>query len=254
LWVWGDVEAYIAEAGGSYEIIDYRLGINSPCIDAGSNDEPPEVPPTDLAGLARRWDTPSMPDCPTPDCDNCGEAPVIDIGTYESQPAQCDVLDASSCRNHDFAGRLCLEMGLSDGIEPRLGGITELDLIIDNPGAFGGGVTVDCVPCSWNGSASATTNGNVVTVAFNQALPGQCCCTVSLDCGAEVCVCGLEGDIDRGGLVSTGDASIIKPKFGDTPTEATAQFDFYADGLISTSDFSQVKPYFGNALLNSCPP
>ena len=57
---------------------------------------------------------------------------------------------------------------------------------------------------------------------------------------------GLEGDIDRGGLVSTGDASIIKPKFGQTPTDATAQFDYDVDGLISMGDFSLVKSRFGH--------
>ena len=97
--------------------------------------------------------------------------------------------------------------------------------------------------------------GNVVTVTFDAALPDQCCCTVTLDCNAQVCVCGLEGDIDRGGLVSTGDASIIKPKFGQTPSEASVnvEFDVDASGLITTSDFSQVKPKFGNSLVNSCP-
>jgi hypothetical protein len=254
LWVWGDVEAYIAEGGGgSYEIIDYRLGIGSPCIDAGSNDEPPEVPPADLAGLARRWDAPSMPDCPLVGCDNCGDAPVIDIGAYENQPAQCAILAVSSCRDHDLAGRLCLEMDLSGGIESRLGGISELDLTIDDPGAFAGGVTVDCAPCFWSGSANTIVNGTVITALFSPALPDQCCCTVTLDCDAGVCVCRLDGDINRNGLVAISDASIIKPKFGDTPTDATAEFDFYVDGLISMSDFSQVKPYFGNGLVNSCP-
>ena len=121
-----------------------------------------------------------------------------------------------------------------------------------------GGVSVDCDPCTWTGSASTSVSGNVVTVTFDTALPDECCCTVTLDCddgdgSAEVCVCGLEGDIDRGGLVSTSDASIIKPKFGDTPTNADAEFDFDCSGLIATSDFSQVKPKFGNTLVNPCP-
>jgi hypothetical protein len=88
---------------------------------------------------------------------------------------------------------------------------------------------------------------------LDTALPDTCCCNVTLDCDAEVCVCSLEGDIDRGGLVSTGDASIIKPKFGDTPTDADAELDFDVNGLVSTGDFSQVKPKFGNALQDLCP-
>ena len=96
---------------------------------------------------------------------------------------------------------------------------------------------------------TAITTQVPVTVTFDGALPNEAYCVVTLDCGAQVCVRGLEGDIDRGGLVSTSDASIIKPKFGQTPSEASAnvEFDFDVSGLISTSDFSQVKPKFGNA-------
>ena len=108
-------------------------------------------------------------------------------------------------------------------------------------GACGGG--------SGTATASDPSAGddNTVTVTFDPALPDEACCVITLACEAEVCVCGLEGDIDRSGLVSTGDASIIKPRFGDTPTDADAEFDYDVSGLISTSDFSQVKPKFGNA-------
>jgi hypothetical protein len=165
----------------------------------------------------------------------------------------CSALEAYSCRDHGAAGILCLDMGVSGGIEPRLGGITELDIVVDDAGGFSGGVAVDCGPCAWTGSASGTADGNTVTVTLDTALPNTCCCEVTLDCGASVCVCGLEGDIDGSGLVSTGDASIIKPKFGQTPTAATAEFDFDVSGLVSTGDFSQVKPKFGNTLQNPCP-
>jgi hypothetical protein len=196
--------------------------------------------------------------------DNIFEGLVCDEQEYvfhvrcEPVAEFCTASACASCRNHGAAGRLCLDMGLSGGVEPRLGGILELDITVDDASGHSGGVSVDCGPCSWTGSASTSVSGNVVTVTFDTALPDQCCCTVTLDCddgagSAEVCVCGLEGDIDRGGLVSTGDASIVKPKFGDTPTDADAEFDFDVSGLVSTSDFSQVKPKFGNALLNSCP-
>jgi len=58
----------------------------------------------------------------------------------------------------------------------------------------------------------------------------------------------LRGDIDRNGITSTGDASIIKPKFGEVPTDAIAVFDFNSDGVISTGDAPQIKPLFGNAV------
>jgi hypothetical protein len=172
--------------------------------------------------------------------------------------AACTASDCDSCRNHGAAGRLCLDMGLSGGIEPRQGGILELDITVDDASGAAGPVTIDCGPCAYTGTGTASVVGNVVTVTFSTALPDKCCCTVTLDCddgagSAEVCVCGLAGDIDRGGLVTTGDASIIKPKFGQTPTAATAQFDYDLGGLINTGDFSVVKPKFGNTLVNSCP-
>ena len=72
-------------------------------------------------------------------------------------------------------------------------------------------------------------------------------------CGdSALCVRGIRGDINRDGVVSTADASIIKPKFGQVPTDATAQFDYNVDGIISTADFSQVKPLFG-ATAPACP-
>jgi hypothetical protein len=166
-------------------------------------------------------------------------------------PEPCNAEAVRSYKDHGGT-RLYLDMGVSGGIEPRLGGIVELDIELDSAAGFSGGVSVDCTPCGWSGSATAAVTGNTVTVVFDTALPDTCCCTVTLDCGAEVCVCGLEGDIDRGGLVSTGDASIIKPHFGDTPTDADAEFDFDVSGLVTTGDFSQVKPKFGNSA-QECP-
>jgi hypothetical protein len=60
-------------------------------------------------------------------------------------------------------------------------------------------------------------------------------------------VTGLAGDVDRGRQVTTSDASVIKPHFGEAASAANAEFDFDCNGTVSTSDFSQVKPLFGNA-------
>ena len=62
----------------------------------------------------------------------------------------------------------------------------------------------------------------------------------------------VRGDINRDGVTSTSDASIIKPKFGGDAAIEGPEFDFNADGVISTADFSQVKPLFGNSAA-SCP-
>ena len=72
-------------------------------------------------------------------------------------------------------------------------------------------------------------------------------------CGdSALCVRGIRGDINGDGIVSTADASIIKPKFGQVPTVVGAEFDYNVDGIISTADFSQVKPLFGSQAA-ACP-
>jgi hypothetical protein len=159
-------------------------------------------------------------------------------------------VEVRGCLDHN-GSRLCLDLGLTDGVEPRLGGILELEIDLDDATGCDGAVVVDC-SAAWGGNASVTLDGNTATVTFDAALPDQAACTIELYCGASVCVRGLEGDIDRGGLVSTGDASIIKPHFGDTPTDADAEFDYDLSGLISTGDFSQVKPLFGHTA-PACP-
>jgi hypothetical protein len=174
-------------------------------------------------------------------------------GVDDACEAPCYAVDVRSDRDHGAAGELSLAMGVSGGIEPRQGGIQklEIDLAAGGGGYFSGGVTVNC-SASWSGTVSGVAVGDTVTVTFSTPLPDQAYCTVSLDCGAQVCVRGLEGDVDRSGLVTTGDASIVKPHFGDTPTDADAEFDFDCSGLVTTSDFSQIKPLFGNVVPN-CP-
>ena len=140
-------------------------------------------------------------------------------------------------------------MGVSGGIEPRSGGIQELEIDVTNPLGMGAAVTVNCLNAGDVSDRVSATSvvGNTVTVLFGQPLPDNDACTVTLDCEASVCVAGVRGDINGDGVVSTADASIIKPKFGQVPTNATAQFDYNVDGFVSTADFSQVKPLFGNA-------
>jgi hypothetical protein len=115
--------------------------------------------------------------------------------------------------------------------------------------------TVDCEG-PYGGSVTATPAGTTVTVEFSGPLPDRDCCEVSLtgDAVDSFHVRTLAGDIDRSGLVSTGDASIIKPKFGQTPSEAAGnvEYDYDCSGLVSTGDFSQVKPQFGHTA-PACP-
>jgi hypothetical protein len=202
---------------------------------------------------------PSIEDCNTngyPDeCDiENGFSPDLNSNGVPDE-CECAAMAVRSYRTHGSAGELYLDMGTTGGVEPRQGGIQKLEIDLDYAFAATQVVAVNCWPTGWTGAVPygiSGTVGDTVTVDFSPALPDEACCTIELDCGAWICVRGLEGDVDRSGLVTTGDASIIKPKFGDTPTAADAEFDFDVSGLISTADFSQIKPSFGN-LAPACP-
>ena len=161
-----------------------------------------------------------------------------------------------------FSGRtrLCIDV-TGNGIEPRLGGIQDIEIDLDDTTFFGGTAGDVAVECQDNAGTLTDESGRVAAVAltantlnltFSPELPDESRCTVTLNCGASVCLQGLRGDTNRDGTTSTADASIIKPKFGGDPAIQGAQFDYNVDGTISTADFSQVKPLFGNSS-PSCP-
>ena len=61
----------------------------------------------------------------------------------------------------------------------------------------------------------------------------------------------LAGDVDRDGTVSTGDASVVKPHFGEPAGAGNAEYDYDCNGTVTTADFSLIKPHFGHEL--TCP-
>ncbi len=152
---------------------------------------------------------------------------------------------------------------MADDIEPRQLGVGKLtvqtSLFMDPATVDGSNVQVVCAAAgTYAGSITATLDAaDLVAVTFDPALPDEDCCEVtfdgmgSIDGGAPivgpVVVRTLRGDVNRDGVVSTADASIIKPKFGGDPAIEGPEFDFNTDGIISTADFSQVKPLFGNS-------
>ena len=93
-----------------------------------------------------------------------------------------------------------------------------------------------------------------VTVEFDERLPDADCCTVTLSGDVEdsFTVRMLAGDVDRDGAVSTGDASIVKPHFGEAVSVDNMLYDYNCSGLVTTADFSEIKPNFGNEVA-SCP-
>ena len=160
-------------------------------------------------------------------------------------------LAARSYADHAAAGELSLDMGVSSGIEPRTGQVVKLEIDLDDATGFGGGATVACTgnsgPITYSGTVTHTgTVGNTVTLEFDPALPNEAYCVITLDSNAEVCVRMIEGDMNRDGDTNTTDASSVKLRFGQTPTDANCEWDFNRDGDINTTDASSVKLRFGN--------
>ena len=158
----------------------------------------------------------------------------------------CSAVGVRSCKVHGPAGELNLDMGISGGVEPRIGGISKLEIDLDKTLGFEGGVTVDCTPTAWAGAVTVTGPVNdTVTLEFAPVLPDQAYCTIELDCGAEVCVRMCEGDMNRSGTTDTTDASNAKLRFGQTATNANCEWDYDRSGEINTTDAASVKLRFG---------
>ena len=111
------------------------------------------------------------------------------------------------------------------------------------------------VVCEQSGPFSGTVqttveNGISVRVAMEPALPDGDCCDITLngDSTDIFRVRTLRGDTNRDGTVSSGDASIIKPHFGESTTDENAHFDYNVDGIITTADYALIKPLFGNSV------
>jgi hypothetical protein len=159
----------------------------------------------------------------------------------------CEATGVYSCRDHAAAGRLCLDLNTSGGPDPRLGGITEVEIDLVDASGFAGGVTVTCVNV---GDVSASVSGtsvvgNTVTVTFDPAVPDEDACTIELDCGASVCVRSCEGDLNQSGATTSADALQVKVRFGLPLDNTTAMWDFDVNGTIGTSDGLQIKIRFG---------
>ena len=59
-------------------------------------------------------------------------------------PGECSATGVRSYRDHGPVGPLGLDMGISAGVEPRLGGIVELEIDLDDAGGAGTSATVTC--------------------------------------------------------------------------------------------------------------
>jgi len=80
--VWADLSTVAAGyswvgLGAGYQVYDYHLKADSPCIDAGDNSAVPGGVTTDLDGGPRFVDDPLVPD------EGNGTPPIVDLGAYE---------------------------------------------------------------------------------------------------------------------------------------------------------------------------
>lgn len=148
-----------------------------------------------------------------------------------------------SCKDHN-GSRLCLDL-TAGGIEPRDGGVTELDVTLNDGtdyGITGADVVVDSGAYAGTVTVSGPV-GNVLTLGFSPELADGVH-TVELPCGLSFCVRALKGDVDQNGLVSTADSSAVKALFGQ-PASASPAADLDLSGTVTTADSSAIKALFG---------
>ena len=116
-----------------------------------------------------------------------------------------------------------------------------------NSGAYSG--TIDT-------TIDLSTNGSTVTLEFGPGLLSSGLdadtCTISLYPGTCFCIQMIPGDVNPDRVTSPGDASLIKPHFGETANQFNAKFDYNADGIIGTVDFTLVKLRIGSTA-PACP-
>ena len=181
----------------------------------------------------------------------------LDCGEGCGGPLPCVCEDARSCKDH--AGtRHCITVGCDNGIEPRIGGVTEVEMDLDVPSA----TAVASVICTNGGDVTASATfggmaGNTATVTFDPKLPDQDACVITLDCGASMCIRTCEGDMNQSGGTTTADALGVKIYFGSTVTSyptvpENAQWDLNTSNSFTTADNLAVKIRFGFAA-PACP-
>ncbi len=170
---------------------------------------------------------------------------------------------AASVLTHGAAGDFVEPLVGGTIHETRLLGVTTLvvnfDMAMDPATTIAANISaIGLNSGAYGGSVGASLGGasDELTITFSPALTDVDRYTIDLvgmssAAGSALVastfeVIALSGDNDQNGVVSTGDASIIKPLFGTALDASNFGFDFNVDGVISTGDASQIKPRFGN--------
>ncbi len=172
--------------------------------------------------------------------------------------ANAAIVSTGSCRTHGLAGEFCLDVtegAPGDNVEPRLGGIQKLQLLMDdNVSNFT--ASVSCTPTGYTGTVTPTANGSsTVTVTFVPGLADKDCCEVTLagaDADDSTFVANLTGDVNLDQGISSADAASVKQRLGQVTTGSNFQYDVNVDGSISSADYASIKQRLGN-VVPACP-
>ena len=211
----------------------------------------------------------SCVDVPNADCLAMGGFPQ-GAGT-DCSLVECfvDVIGAASCNDHVLTvsnpqAEWCLPLVPGsvphDNIEPRLAGVTNVQVFVSNVPPIPVNASVSCDAHAYAGTATVVQVAPTeLRIKFNSAdygpaLPDQDCCRIDLTGGVlgMVPVRSLKSDIDANGSVLAGDMLAIKIGVGRTLDPWLARFDLDGSGSILASDMLAVKTYVGN-VAPACP-
>jgi len=170
------------------------------------------------------------------------------------------VVAVDSVKNHGTAGELAIDLPLVDGVEPRVGGPTQLVVAFDRDVYGSGGPPVDDVAVSSGTVEDVTIAGNVVTANLS-GVPDATVLTVAFPgiesdegqpCTDTLCIRVLAGDVNGDGEVSIFDLVTVRDNTGLMATEANCRGDVNGDGGINIFDLVTVRDQTGGTV-GSCP-
>jgi hypothetical protein len=221
---------------------DYHPTADSPGIDAGNNTvnthsadySPVPLPETDLEGLPRFMDDPSVADT------GYGEPPIVDMGPYEYEPVQTDpqLVAAYSRRLHGGDGEYDLELSLTGPpvIEARQNGsVPQMVLVYDQPP-----VNLGCEGLTIVGGACVdmAVSGNALVV--DMIFDANACVEVTAS-NDTVRVLAHEGNVNGNDTVDVVDLQDVKNSLFQPVDLVTCVYDVNCDGQINVIDLQETK-------------
>ena len=257
---------------------DLHLGVSSPLIDAGNNNNlsidytdlnrngnTGESVPLDLDGKTRRIDTPATADT------GAGTAPIVDIGAYEFVPGP-HVFTAVSRKTHGPAGDFDIDLlnpipGQSYPIECRLNGPTLVIVTFAEAISSVGTPDPSDVAVTANGTGTPGTvtgvavAGNQLTIQLSGsdfygrlklAFPG-----IINGSGDPVtesfCFGALTGDVNADRVVNIGDMVAVRAQMNGAANASNFRADLDCDGILRLGDLVVIRDRANRTVQAGCP-